>query len=151
MRLPSPRQAPSRRPGLVETERDRLIRRGLLTPFDQLSGFERRVVAGQQLAGEDGRQRPERERGEGRVAYEMVEYTGPWNDIVDKSEALLHPNHSHPQTHRLPRPSPLTPASPPCPPPLSLLPCPPAPLLPHFCPAFVRYSLLAESGQHRRP
>lgn len=28
---------------LVETERDRLIRKGVLTPFDQLSGFERRV------------------------------------------------------------------------------------------------------------
>jgi len=28
---------------LVETERDRLIRMGVLTPFDQLSGFERRV------------------------------------------------------------------------------------------------------------
>jgi hypothetical protein len=28
---------------LVETERDRLIRTGMLTPFDRLDGFERRV------------------------------------------------------------------------------------------------------------
>jgi len=31
---------------LVETERDRLIRLGVLTPFDQLGGFERRVERG---------------------------------------------------------------------------------------------------------
>lgn len=31
-------------PQLVETEKDRLVRLGLLTPFDQLSGFERRRV-----------------------------------------------------------------------------------------------------------
>ncbi|KAL3138902.1 hypothetical protein ABBQ32_005724 [Trebouxia sp. C0010 RCD-2024] len=32
--------------GLVETERDRLIRTGVLTPFDRLDGFERRVQSG---------------------------------------------------------------------------------------------------------
>lgn len=31
---------------LVETEKDRLIRLGVLTPFDQLAGFERRVQRG---------------------------------------------------------------------------------------------------------
>lgn len=30
--------------GLVETERDRLIRSGMLTPFDRLDGFERKVT-----------------------------------------------------------------------------------------------------------
>lgn len=29
--------------GLIETERDKLIRKGVLTPFDQVKGFERRV------------------------------------------------------------------------------------------------------------
>ncbi|GLJ53696.1 hypothetical protein SUGI_1145590 [Cryptomeria japonica] len=29
--------------GLIETERDKLIRKGILTPFDQVRGFERRV------------------------------------------------------------------------------------------------------------
>jgi DNA excision repair protein ERCC-6 len=32
--------------GLVETERDRLIRLGILTPFDRLGGFERKVQQG---------------------------------------------------------------------------------------------------------
>ncbi|KIY93273.1 DNA excision repair protein ERCC-6 [Monoraphidium neglectum] len=35
--------APMAGGGLVETERDRLIRLGVLTPFDRLDGFERRV------------------------------------------------------------------------------------------------------------
>ncbi|KAK9811155.1 hypothetical protein WJX73_007203 [Symbiochloris irregularis] len=38
--------------GLVETERDRLIRLGVLTPFDNLSGFERKVHAQQPSAAE---------------------------------------------------------------------------------------------------
>jgi hypothetical protein len=33
-------------PRLVETERDRLIRMGVLTPFDRVEGFERRVQRG---------------------------------------------------------------------------------------------------------
>ncbi|KAK9815514.1 hypothetical protein WJX72_004939 [[Myrmecia] bisecta] len=32
--------------GLVETERDRLIRLGVLTPFDQLDGFEKKIKSG---------------------------------------------------------------------------------------------------------
>lgn len=36
---------------LVETEKDRLIRLGVLTPFDQLAGFERRVQRGAAGAG----------------------------------------------------------------------------------------------------
>ncbi|KAK9827355.1 hypothetical protein WJX81_000181 [Elliptochloris bilobata] len=32
--------------GLVETERDRLIRLGVLTPFDRLDGYERRIQSG---------------------------------------------------------------------------------------------------------
>lgn len=38
--------AQGRGASLVETERDRLIRLGVLTPFDRLGGFERRVEAG---------------------------------------------------------------------------------------------------------
>lgn len=37
--------------GLVETERDRLIRQGLLTPFDNIEGFERKVKGGAAPAG----------------------------------------------------------------------------------------------------
>ncbi|KAL6779652.1 hypothetical protein ACKKBG_A13170 [Auxenochlorella protothecoides x Auxenochlorella symbiontica] len=46
---------------LVETDRDRLIRLGVLTPFDNVNGFERRVMHSK--AGPSGRASPEEEPG----------------------------------------------------------------------------------------
>ena len=40
-------------PSLVETERDRLIRIGILTPFDKIDGFERRVQSGGSISKPD--------------------------------------------------------------------------------------------------
>jgi DNA excision repair protein ERCC-6 len=41
------------RAALVETERDRLIRTGVLTPFDRLDGYERQVAHGPRAAAAD--------------------------------------------------------------------------------------------------
>jgi hypothetical protein len=32
------------KPGLIETDRDKMIRQGLLTPFDRIEGFERTMM-----------------------------------------------------------------------------------------------------------
>lgn len=50
------------RMALVETERDRLIRCGLLTPFDRLDGFEMRVQGAPQVQ-QDQQQQPQQQQG----------------------------------------------------------------------------------------
>lgn len=63
----------------METERDRLIRTGMLTPFDMLHGFERRVVGGGKASGRPGAAGAGGKAGDGAGRGRSVR-AAPWLD-----------------------------------------------------------------------
>ncbi|PSC71103.1 CHROMATIN REMODELING 8 [Micractinium conductrix] len=65
--------------GLVETERDRLIRLGIITPFDRLDGFDRRIERGprqQQQAQQQQQQAQRLEQQQGLEQHESMRRVG---------------------------------------------------------------------------
>ncbi|PRW57121.1 CHROMATIN REMODELING 8 [Chlorella sorokiniana] len=82
--------------GLVETERDRLIRLGILTPFDRLDGFERRIERGPRQAGGGGSDTAAAAAAGGLEGHESIRRVGekmraaqaarPTTMLVDASE-----------------------------------------------------------------
>ncbi|KAL4452053.1 hypothetical protein ABPG75_007715 [Micractinium tetrahymenae] len=74
---------------LVETERDRLIRLGILTPFDRLDGFERRIERGPgQRGAQQKQQQQQREESIWRVgeAVRAAKAARPTAVLMDHTE-----------------------------------------------------------------
>jgi hypothetical protein len=82
------------RMALVETERDRLIRCGLLTPFDKLEGFEMRVQGGTGAAPQTAQQQQQQQQQQqGNVLPRTASRPPPrGSSVVDEQWALLSRN-----------------------------------------------------------
>jgi hypothetical protein len=77
------------RMALVETERDRLIRCGLLTPFDKLEGFELRVQGGTVAAPQTAPQQQQQQQQGSNLPSSTSRLAPRASNVVDEQWELL--------------------------------------------------------------